>query len=239
VTAPLFLVDPASLAPGHVVIDGDEGRHAADVRRLRPGEPLLVGDGAGRVGEAVVVSAARGTIVVDVAAVSAQPRPQPQFGVAQALAKGGRDEDAVEAMTEVGVDVVLGWQAARSVAKWSDRTQARWVATARAAAKQARRAWVPEVAGVVTTAALAERLARAELAVVLHEDATDPLAQIAVPGAGEVLVVVGPEGGIAPEELDVLSAAGARVCGLGPHVLRTSTAGVAALSVLSAAARWR
>ena len=238
-TAPLFLVDAALLVPGRVVVGGDEGRHASDVRRLRAGEPVLVGDGCGRIGEGVVASVVRGSISVDVAAVREESLPRVRFVVAQALAKGGRDEDAVEAMTEVGVDGVLGWQAARSVAKWTDRTQARWSATARAAAKQARRAWLPEVAGPLSTAALAERAAGAALAVVLHEDATEPLVARACPDEGDVLVVVGPEGGITADELDVLTAAGAVACRLGPHVLRTSTAGVAALSVLSAATRWR
>jgi 16S rRNA (uracil1498-N3)-methyltransferase len=239
VTAPLFLVDVARLTTGRVVVDGDEGRHASDVRRLRAGEVVLIGDGRGRIGDGVVTSVARGTVEVDISALRNEPAPQPRFVVAQALAKGGRDEDAVEAMTEVGVDEVLGWQAARSVAKWTDRTQSRWSATARAAAKQARRAWVPDVAGPLTTTALGERAAGAALAVVLHEDATELLVTSRVPDAGEVLVVVGPEGGIAPEELDALAAAGAVACRLGPHVLRTSTAGVAAVCVLSAARRWR
>jgi 16S rRNA (uracil1498-N3)-methyltransferase len=181
----------------------------------------------------------RGSIAVDIASVETQDRPQPWFAVAQALAKGGRDEDAVEAMTEVGVDVVVGWQSARSVAKWSDRTEARWTATARAAAKQARRAWLPDFVAAVTTQGLAERVSAATLAVVLHEAADRPLAALDLPADGEVLVVVGPEGGVAPEELDLLTAAGAQVCRLGRHVLRTSTAGVAAISVLSAASRWR
>ena len=238
-TAPLFLVDAAALTSGRVVVDGDEGRHASDVRRLRVGEHVLLGDGHGRVGEGVVAAVSRGSVTVDLSDLRTEPAPSPRFLVAQALAKGGRDEDALEAMTEVGVDVVWGWQAARAVAKWTERTQARWSATARAAAKQARRAWVPEVAGPMTTAALAERVAGAALAVVLHEDAAEALVGREVPDHGEVLLVVGPEGGIAPDELEALAAAGAVACRLGPHVLRTSTAGVAALSVLSAARRWR
>ena len=238
-TAPLFFVDSGSLVTGTVVIRGDEARHAVDVRRLRTGEALLVGDGAGRVGDAVVTSATRGELVVDVRELRSEPRPQLRLVVAQALAKGGRDEDAVEAMTEVGVDAVIGWQAARSVAKWTDRTRPRWEATARAAAKQSRRAWVPDVEGPLSTGQLGERVAATALVLVLHEDASKPLATVTLPDQGEVLLVVGPEGGIGDDELAALTAAGAHECRLGPHVLRTSTAGVAAISVLSAMRRWR
>jgi 16S rRNA (uracil1498-N3)-methyltransferase len=142
-------------------------------------------------------------------------------------------------MTEVGVDAVIGWQAERSVAKWTDRTPARWRATAKSAAKQSRRAWVPEVEGPVSTGQLCDRLASAALAAVLHEQASEPLAALTLPTDGEVVLVVGPEGGIGADELAALTDAGARPYRLGPQVLRTSTAGVAAISVLSAARRWR
>jgi 16S rRNA (uracil1498-N3)-methyltransferase len=238
-TPPLFFVDSDSLATGTVVIGGDEARHAVDVRRVRAGEALLIGDGAGRVADAVAVSARRGELVVEVGDVRNEPQPRPRLVVAQGLAKGGRDTDAVEAMTEVGVDAVIGWQAERSVARWTDRTHARWLSTARSAAKQSRRAWVPEVNGPLSTGQLAERLAHVALAVVLHEQATEPLVAVPLPDEGEVLLVVGPEGGIGADELAVLTDAGARACRLGPGVLRTSTAGVAAISVLSAMRRWR
>lgn len=242
-TAPLFLASSdalASVGAGDIVVlDGDEGRHAADVRRLRPGEPIDVGDGCGVVVHGEVADVARGRLTLSVRERVAVPRPEPRFVVVQALAKGGRDEDAVEAMTEVGVDEVVGWQSSRSVAKWTDRTAAKWASTARAAAKQSRSPWVPAVSGPATTADVAQRLRDAAIAVVLHESATQPLSSVELPAAGEVLVVVGPEGGIAPEELDAFQDAGAAVSRLGDTVLRSSTAGVAALSVLSAKARWR
>jgi 16S rRNA (uracil1498-N3)-methyltransferase len=237
-TAPLFYVDALG-EHDHLVLAGAEGHHAADVRRLRPGEPVMVGDGRGGVAVGVVSEVSRGRVVVDVQDRRHESRPGLQFVVAQALAKGGRDEDAVEAMTEVGVDEVIGWAAARSVARWADRTTTRWTATAAAAAKQARRAWVPVITGPASTSALADRAREAALALVLHESADERLAGVTLPAAGEVLLVVGPEGGITDDELDVLSAAGARIARLGPHVLRTSTAGVAAVSLLSAASRWR
>jgi 16S rRNA (uracil1498-N3)-methyltransferase len=163
----------------------------------------------------------------------------PRFVVVQATAKGGRDTDAVEAMTEVGVDAVIGWTASRSVAKWSDRTLARWGVAAREAAKQSHRAWVPAVSGPAELGDVCALLSAAALGIVMHETADLALAALEVPTAGDVVLVVGPEGGIAPAEVDAFAAAGATVCRLGPTVLRTSTAGVAALSVLSSTTRWR
>ncbi|MBV9369649.1 MAG: 16S rRNA (uracil(1498)-N(3))-methyltransferase [Frankiales bacterium] len=219
-----------------MVIDGPEGRHASDVRRLRAGETVWVGDGVGAIIEGVVATVARGAVTVDVVRRREVAPPAPRFVVVQALAKGGRDEDAVEAMTEVGVDEVVAWSARRAVAKWTPRVQLRWEAVARSATKQARRPWLPVVSGPATTAQVADRLRRAALAVVLHESATTPMPT--APATGEVVVVVGPEGGIDDEELSLFEAAGATTCRLGDNVLRASTAGVAALSVLSAATRW-
>lgn len=241
-TAALFLrAGDLPGAGGRLLLDGPEGRHAATVRRVRVGEVLLVGNGAGSVAETVVASVGAGEVHLDVVRRRDEPAPQPRLVVVQALAKGDRGEAAVEGMTEVGVDEIVPWAAERSVVQWrgdrGERALERWRSTAREAAKQSRRAWLPTVAPPVTTAAVAARLAVAGLAVVLHEDAATPLAGVAVPAAGEVVVVVGPEGGIGAEEMAVLGAAHARR--LGPTVLRTSTAGVAAAALLLAGCgRW-
>lgn len=241
-TAPLFLrTGDLPGAGGRLVLDGPEGRHAATVRRLRPGEVVHVGNGAGSVAETVVASVGAGEVHLDVVRRRDEPAAQPRLVVVQALAKGDRGEAAVEAMTEVGVDEIVPWAAARSVVQWhgerGERALGRWRSTAREAAKQSRRAWLPVVAAPASTPAVAVRLAAADLAVVLHEDAAAPLAGSAVPAAGEIVVVVGPEGGIGAEELAVLGAGHARR--LGPTVLRTSTAGVAAAALLLAAGgRW-
>jgi 16S rRNA (uracil1498-N3)-methyltransferase len=164
----------------------------------------------------------------------------------QALAKGDRDELAVEAAVEVGVDAVVPWQAERSIVVWrgqrAAKSHARWVATVRTAVKQARRACVPPVEQALTTRQLAARtrdvVAAGGTVVVLHEEASTPLAGVALPApadgaAAELLVVVGPEGGISDAEVAVLVEAGAVTARLGPHVLRTSTAGPVAVAVLS------
>jgi 16S rRNA (uracil1498-N3)-methyltransferase len=244
VSAPVFLASPAQLASASpVVVDGVEGRHAATVRRMRRGEEVVLTDGCGEAAAGVVTEVGRDRLAVAVSRRWRVPADQPRLVVVQALPKGDRGERAVELMTEVGVDEVVPWAADRSVAVWrGDReTKAlrRWRATAREAAKQSRRWWHPVVADLADTAAVAERLGRATVAVVLHESATEPLAAVAVPATGEVVLVVGPEGGLTEAELDVLTGAGARPARLGPTVLRTSTAGVVAAGiVLSRSGRW-
>jgi 16S rRNA (uracil1498-N3)-methyltransferase len=253
VTAPLFLLGPgdlAGLAPGSTFeLAGPEGRHAATVRRIGVGERLDVGDSAGVLARcqvrAVVPDGGRRAegLLLEVLSVELEPRPEPRFVLVQALAKGGRDDLAVETATELGVDEVVPWQASRCVVVWrgarGEKARGSWVDTARAAAKQSRRSRVPAVTEAVGTPELAARVRQAALAVVLHEEATTPLATLELPARGDVLLVVGPEGGVAPDELDLLTAQGALAARLGSHVLRSSSAGPAAIAVLSAASRWR
>ena len=236
---PLFhadLPDPLPHRGQIVLLDGPEGRHAAVVRRIRTGETVVLAGGAGRAVTGPVVAAGKQTITVEVVEQLVEPAPVVRFVVAQALAKGDRGELAVELLTEVGVSEILPWQASRSVVRWSGergaKGLARWRSTAREAAKQSRRLWTPQVGDPIDTRGLAARIAAAETALLLHEDATSGLGATALPAAGEVLLVVGPEGGISPDELAALSAAGGRPTLLTPHVLRTSTAGVVACAGL-------
>ncbi|QKG26254.1 16S ribosomal RNA methyltransferase RsmE [Actinomadura verrucosospora] len=239
----MFLAEPGRLRADRVVLDGAEGRHAATVRRLRPGERVDLTDGAGLLAECVVAAADKASLTLDVLARRTDPEPAPRLVVVQALPKGDRGELAVETMTEAGVDEIVPWAAARCVTQWRperrEKALGRWRNTAREAAKQARRSRLPEVADLASTGDVAARIAAASLALVLHEDAEEPLSAVRPPEGGEIVLVVGPEGGIADEELERFAAAGGRLTRLGPTVLRTSTAGVAAASVLMAATgRW-
>ncbi|NHC12616.1 16S rRNA (uracil(1498)-N(3))-methyltransferase [Motilibacter deserti] len=249
-SAPVFVVPAerltASAGPaGRVLVDGPEGRHAAAVRRLAAGEPVELVDGSGTRGRGVVAAAGRDFLEVDVAELVVEPPPTPRLVVVQALPKGERAELAVEALSEVGADVIVPWQAARCVVQWrgerAAKSLSRWRATAREAGKQARRARFAEVTEAASTADVAQLLRSAALGAVLHEEGAAPLAGIDdVPGAGDVVLVVGPEGGVAPDELVAFAGAGAQAYRLGPSVLRTSTAGaVAAAVVLSRTPRWR
>ncbi|WP_426507097.1 16S rRNA (uracil(1498)-N(3))-methyltransferase [Dactylosporangium sp. McL0621] len=223
---PLFLV-PA-LPPGpSFVLDGPEGHHAADVQRITPGEALLLADGRGGVVRAVVAAARKGALTLELDERTFEPAPDPALTVVQGIAKGERAELAVQLLTEVGVDRIVPWQAARSIARWKDeRPLERWRATAREAAKQSRRSWVPVVEPARTT----KQLALAGPVLVLHEEAAEPLSSVRLPASGEITLVVGPEGGVAPEELDLIGGTPVR---LGREVLRTSTAGAAAVAALS------
>ena len=225
---------------GVVSVEGAEAHHAVAVRRLTVGEPLLLTDGAGMLATCEVAATGKQRLECRVVAVASVPRPEPSLEVVQALPKGDRGELAVEVLTEIGVDRIVPWAASRSVAVWrgerAAKSHAKWEATAREAAKQARRAWFPSVAPLATTAEVTALLADAPLALVLDESATAPL-PASVPE--RVVLVVGPEGGLAPEELAAFEAAGARTVRLGAEVLRTSTAGLAAVAaLLSRTPRW-
>ena len=241
-TPPVFLVESLP-AGGDVVLDGAEGRHAAAVRRLRPGEQVRLSDGAGAVADGTVVAAGRDQLVINVRDRVVVEAPRPRLVVVQALPKGDRGELAVELMTELGVDEIVPWAASRSIVQWrgdrADRALARWRSTAREAAKQSRQAWLPVVAVPADTAQVAKRLAAADAGLVLHESATVALTSVKLPADGELVTVVGPEGGLTDAELATFEQAGAVAVRLGPAVLRTSTAGAAALAALSVlAGRW-
>ncbi len=245
-THQLFLAPVETLAgaePGTVLLlDGEEGRHAATVVRIRVGEPYLVADGSGRRALLVAEGVERGSVVGRVVEVHDEPADAPRFVLVQALAKGDRDEQAIEAATELGVDEVVPWQAERSVVVWRPdrvaRSLARWVAVVTRATKQSRRARMPLTADPVSLTALVARVREAALVLVLHETATEPLSRVELPEDGDVLVVVGPEGGISDRELDALTGAGAQPVRLGSTILRSSSAGPAALAVLLSRSRW-
>jgi 16S rRNA (uracil1498-N3)-methyltransferase len=233
---PLFLVD--ALPEGDLVrLDGAEGRHAATVRRFRIGEAIAVGDGHGSVREGVVAEVGRDCVVARCGPIRFESAPAVRLVVVQALAKGDRGELAVEIMTELGVDEIVPWAASRSIVQWhgarGDRARERWAATARSAAKQSGRAWVPQIGAIASTVAVAARLTGAPGSVVLHEPADQALTDLPLPDAGDLLVVVGPEGGVSDDELAAFEAAGAQPARLGAPVLRTSTAGAAACAALS------
>lgn len=232
-----------AVSGGTVELTGDEARHATVVRRIRVGEQVALTDGAGTTVVGTVAATSKTSLTATVSEVLELPRDSPRLVVVQAIPKGERGELAVEMLTEVGADVVVPWAASRSVAVWrgerAAKSLARWRSTAREAAKQSRRSWFPSVAEMARTPEVVSLLRDAALAVVLHEGGTKPLAALEMPDEGDVVVVVGPEGGISDEELAAFAEVGAEPLRLGRSVLRTSTAGVAAAAaLLSRTTRW-
>jgi 16S rRNA (uracil1498-N3)-methyltransferase len=238
--ATLFYVDALPDTGSLAVLDGDEGFHAATVRRIRPGERLVLGDGAGGLAQCEVEHAGGDGLRARVLKRWSVAAGRPPVTVVQALPKSERSELAIELATEAGADAFLGWQSARCVASWQgarvDKGLRRWRAVARSAARQSRRAHIPPVDGVLSTAGLSQRIrdevAAGAVVLALHESATDPLTNIQVAQANAIFLVVGPEGGIAPDEIAALTEAGAVPVRLGPQVLRTSTAAAVALGAL-------
>ncbi|MGV9317846.1 16S rRNA (uracil(1498)-N(3))-methyltransferase [Streptomyces sp. NPDC003660] len=239
-TAPVFVVEHFRADGTRYVLDGPEGRHAVSVKRLEPGEEVVLTDGAGRYALCRVTGTeGKDRLIVELPEVREEPEPRPRITVVQALPKGDRGELAVETMTETGVDRIVPWQASRCITQWKGerglKALGKWRSTAREAGKQSRRVRFPEVADTATTKQVAALLARADFAAVLHSDfghESVPLATAELPSEGEIVLVVGPEGGVSRDELALFEEAGARACVLGPSVLRTSTAGTAATALL-------
>lgn len=248
---PVFFTTAGALdeaVPGsHFTLDGAEARHAVTVKRLAVGENVDIADGAGKRLTGTVSSVAPAELTVECASVTVEERPDVRLVLVQALAKGDRDELAIETSTELGIDAVVPWQSERSIVRWKGdraaKAHAKWQSAVAAAAKQARRAWIPEVRSAVDTQGLAAAVSAAGLAVILHEDAVKPLRRVlegwreagrpADGGPSEILLIVGPEGGISPREVTRLCDAGAVTALLGHHVLRSSTAGPAATVLAS------
>ncbi|MGA5321160.1 16S rRNA (uracil(1498)-N(3))-methyltransferase [Streptomyces seoulensis] len=239
-TAPVFVVDHFRTDGTRYVLDGPEGRHAVSVKRLEPGEEVVLTDGAGRYAVCRVTGTeGKDRLIVDLPEVREEPEARPRITVVQALPKGDRGELAVETMTETGVDAIVPWQASRCITQWKGerglKALGKWRSTAREAGKQSRRVRFPEVADAASTKQVAALLAKADFAAVLHSDfghESVPLATAELPAEGEIVLVVGPEGGVSRDELALFEEAGARACVLGPSVLRTSTAGTAATALL-------
>lgn len=247
-TDALFYVEALPEPGGLAVVDGDEGFHAANVRRIRAGERLDLGDGAGEMAHCVVEETGKARLTARVLDRRSVAPASPTVTVVQALPKSDRAELAVELATEAGADAFLAWQATRCVARWDgaakvDKGLRRWGAVARAAARQSRRAYIPEVGGLVSTAQLVARvrdeIAAGAVVLALHESATQRLTDVALAQADSLMLIVGPEGGIADEEIEALSEACAVAVRLGPTVLRTSTAAAVALGALGVlTGRW-
>lgn len=247
-SASVFLIDPErandAKVGSEVILDGPEGRHAVAVQRIRVGETIQLVDGRGRrIVGSVTGLTDKDAATVTVETIDDEPEPRPRITAVQAIAKSDRGELAVQMLTEAGIDAIVPWQAEHSIARWDEhkavKNRDKWQSTAREAAKQARRARIPRVDLFTGSAGVADLIANSSVTFVLDEQATTPLTSIDISTVHDVLLVIGPEGGLSDNEREQFADAGADLVRLGPTVLRTSTAGVAALSVVSSrVGRW-
>ena len=234
---PLFHKDNLVAEVGSLVeLDGPEGKHAVQVRRMRHGEAIQLSDGKGLRVRGTVAEVSGSTFKLQVTEVKSEELPTRQITLVQALAKGDRDELAIQAATELGAMGIIPWQAARSISRWDGpkvaKGQARWQQIVSEAAKQSLRSYTPEVKNIAETKELAGLVSSFDLVLVLDTSATATVAEAGIPSSGSIALVVGPEGGIEQSELDALQAAGAKLVSLGANVLRTSTAGPALIAAL-------
>ena len=219
-----------------VTLDGSEGRHASTVSRVRVGEKLAIGNGRGLMLGAEVLTASKEAVELSVTSVEVTKRESPAIVLVQALAKTDRDERAVEACTELGISAVIPWAADRSVSKWEgpkvDKGIARWAAIVREATKQSIRSFLPEVGPHLKSTQLGTTL-RGMNVLVLDPTGEESLSEVKLDGR-DIALIVGPEGGITEHELTRFKEEGAHIVRMGTNILRTSTAGPAALAILNA-----
>jgi 16S rRNA (uracil1498-N3)-methyltransferase len=237
----LFLVD--KLDDSNLIeVSGDEAHHAIKVLRINVGEEILVSDGAGNWVRASVENIEKKTFTAKVLERGFQPEKSPRLIVVQGLPKSDRVKDAIEILVESGVDQIIPWQADRSISKWQKDSLDKWQSAAVAATKQSRRYRKPEIIDGLSLSQLLEIESENSAVLVMHESATTKLSEVVTSkfaGMSEIIIVVGPEGGISESELTVLEGAGAHIVGLGPEVFRSAHAGGAALSAVSALiGRW-
>lgn len=233
---PLFRFDGLLSANAEVVLTGPEGHHASIVRRMRVGEGIALTNGSSLHAKGVVNSVTAKEVGVRIISVSELVMPALRFGLVQALAKGDRDELAIQAVTELGCLSITPWQADRSISKWDEskrvKSQERWQTISTEAAKQSLRPMFPAVRDLVSSKQLAALMGE-ETFLVLDPTSTISLADWEMPAKGSIQIVVGPEGGISQNEIESFEAAGAVRVHLGAGILRTSTAGMAAIAFLA------
>ncbi len=227
----LFFVDDLPTTVGTTYeFNNDDALHAIRVLRAQIEDVYALSEGQGAWSKVRVRSVAKKSMTVEVIESGTQEPLATHFSVVQAIPKGDRVKESVEMLTEGGVDRIVMWASARTIGKGSDKLQI----TAREASKQSRRYRIPTVSGAVTTADVVDEIAKADLALVLHEGAVKKISELVKPGAKKILIIIGPEGGLTDEEVESFAAAGAQVALMGRPILRSAHAGLAALSAVNA-----
>jgi len=237
----LFLVEKLTDAPV-IEVEGDEAHHAIKVLRINLGEEILISDGSGNWVRAKVENIEKKSLSAKVLERGFQDERTPRLIVVQGLPKSDRVKEAIEILVESGVDLIIPWESERSISKWQKDSLVKWQNAALAATKQSRRFRAPEIIDQLSLSQLLEIASDTGAIVVMHESAKVKLSEVVstkFAGLSEIIIVIGPEGGLTDNELALLEGAGAHVLGLGPEVFRSAHAGGAALSAISALiGRW-
>lgn len=231
----LFFVDDLPTTVGaSYEFDSEDAHHAIKVLRIAAGEIFNLSDGKGAWSRVSVTNVNKKSMTVTVLESGFEEALNEHFTIVQAIPKGDRIKESIELSTEGGADRIVMWKAARSIGRADEKIE-KLQQTAREASKQSRRFRIPEVSGVITTDLVVDEIAKADLAIVLHESATMQLSQVVQPGFKKVTIIIGPEGGLTDEEVETFAAAGAKVALLGRPILRSAHAGLAALSAVNTA----
>lgn len=231
----LFIVDEIPQS-GEIYITGDEAHHAVSVVRISVGDEVVVTDGRGKTAQVKVLSTEKKSLRGAILTTEEIDPSATRITVVQALTKGDRARETIELLTEAGVDVIVPWSSQRSIGQWKADAQSKWESWAREATKQSRRAWIPEIRSVHSTSMIVDLIKANECSLVFHESSDRKLSQILQGKVYKgVLIVIGPEGGLADAEIDAFVASSATVVGLGKPVFRSAHAGAAALAAVQTA----
>jgi len=228
----LFFVDdlPTTVGSSYEFAN-DDANHAIRVLRMQEGAEFMLSDGKGAWSQVVATEVKKKSMQVQILDSGFQDPLATTITVVQAIPKGDRAKEAIELLTEAGVDRIVPWLSTRSIGKGSEK----FAITAREASKQSRRFRIPEVTDMATTAQICEAIKISDLAIAFHESATTKLSdQVSSHNVEHLLIIIGPEGGLTDEEIDAFTQAGAKVALMGRPILRSAHAGIAAVSAVSA-----
>lgn len=226
----LFFVDELPTS-GSYEFSNEDAHHAIRVLRMQAGAEFMLSDGKGSWSRVKATEVSKKSMMVQVIETGFQEPLATTITVVQALPKADRAKEAIELLTEAGVDRIVPWAASRSIGKGSDK----FAITAREASKQSRRFRIPQVSDVATTAQICEAIKLSDLAIAFHESAQSKLSdQVSSHNVQNLLIIIGPEGGLTDDELVAFQAAGAKVALMGRPILRSAHAGIAAISAVSA-----
>jgi len=231
----LFFVEDLPTAVGsRYEFDSEDAHHAIKVLRIAAGEIFNLSDGKGAWSKVSVENVNKKSMTVRVLASGFEEALSQKFTIVQAIPKGDRIKESIEMSTEGGVDRIVMWKATRSIGRADEKIE-KLQQTAREASKQSRRFRIPEVSGVATTEGVVDVIAKADLALVFHESAIQTISKTVTAGATNIVIIIGPEGGLTDDELETFAAAGAKVVLMGRPILRSAHAGLAALAAVNTA----